>query len=120
MIRLDLPWPSPDLFPNARVHWARKAKAVKTARMDAEWMAKVAGIRPNDPDIPSALKVTAVFFPPDNRVRDEDNMLAACKAYFDGLSKFIGVDDSKWSIAIRRSDPVKHGLVTIEIEEAAA
>lgn len=118
MIAIDLPWPSRDLFPNARVHWARKAKAVKTARLDAAWFAKIAGIRPNDPDIPQALLVTAVFSPPDNRVRDEDNMLASCKAYFDGISNFIGVDDSKWQIAIRREAPVKGGLVRIELESA--
>ncbi|PAQ03707.1 endonuclease [Mesorhizobium mediterraneum] len=118
MISIDLPWPSPDLFPNARVHWARKAKAVKKARADAEWCARADGIRPNDPDIPQALKVTAVFSPPDNRVRDEDNMLAACKAYFDGISKLIGVDDSKWSISIRREVATRGGSVRIELEAA--
>jgi len=27
MMAVDLPWPSPDLSPNARLHWAAKAKA---------------------------------------------------------------------------------------------
>lgn len=30
-----LPWPSKDLSPNARIHWARRAKAVQHARHDA-------------------------------------------------------------------------------------
>ncbi len=45
-------------------------------------------------------------------------MLSACKAYFDGVADFIGVDDSKWSIAIRREGVVKGGLVRIELEAA--
>ena len=45
-------------------------------------------------------------------------MLSACKAYFDGIADFIGVDDSKWSIAIRREPVVKGGAVRIELESA--
>lgn len=116
MIAITLAWPSSVLSPNARVHWGKKSTAVKRAREAAAWSCMVAGIRPNDPDIPQTLKVTAVFSPPDKRGRDDDNMLASCKAYFDGISKFIGVDDSKWSIAIRREAPVKGGSVRIELE----
>lgn len=119
MISIVLPWPSRTLHPNSRPHWAAKAKAVKKARNDAAWCAREAGIRRGDPDIPAALKVTAVFSPPDNRRRDVDGMLSSIKSYLDGISDIIGVDDSKWQIAMRRGDPVKHGLVTIEIEEAA-
>lgn len=118
MIAIELPWPPRSLSPNVRKHWAVKAKDAKQARVTAAWCARQAGIRPNDPDIPQALRVTAVFSPPDNRLRDEDNMISSCKAYFDGISKFIGVDDSKWSIAIRREKPVKGGLVRIELEAA--
>lgn len=118
MISLELAWPSPDLSPNARVHWGRKASATKKARTAAAWSCKMSGIRPNDPDIPQALKVTAVFSPPDNRARDDDNMLASCKAYFDGISKFIGIDDSKWQIALRREPATKGGSVRIELEAA--
>lgn len=119
MIAIELPWPSKYLSPNSRCHWKTKASATKGHRVMAGWACKSAGIRPNDPDIPHALRVTAVFSPPDNRPRDEDNMLASCKAYFDGIAKFIGVDDSKWSIAIRREAAVKpNGLVRIELEAA--
>lgn len=116
MIAIDLPWPANELRPNARPHWAAKARATKKARIAAAWACKIAGIRPNDPDIPQALRVTAVFAPPTAHARDDDNMLSACKAYFDGVADFIGVDDSKWSIAIRREAAVKGGLVRIELE----
>lgn len=118
MISLVLPWPSRDLHPNARVHWARKAKAAKRARADSAVCAKMVGIRRDDPDIPTALKVTAVFCPPDNRRRDIDGMLSSIKSYLDGISDVIGIDDSKWSIALRREGAVKGGSVRIELEAA--
>lgn len=43
MKELILPWPSKDLSPNARVHWARKARAVKSSREQAYYLAKAAG-----------------------------------------------------------------------------
>lgn len=118
MISIDLPWPSRVLHPNARAHWAQKAKAVKKARADAAWSAKAAGIRRGDYDIPLNLRVTAVFCPPDSRARDADGMLSSCKAYFDGIADVIGVDDSKWQIALRREAAVKGGSVRIELEAA--
>lgn len=119
MIAITLPWPAKDLQPNARPHYMAKAKAVKKARQAAGWACREAGLWAGDPDVPAALRVTAVFFPPSKRAMDDDNMLSACKAYFDGISEFIGVDDSRWSIAIRREPVVKGGLVRIELEEVA-
>jgi crossover junction endodeoxyribonuclease RusA len=119
MIQIDLPWPSRDLHPNARVHWSKRAKAAKKARADAGWAAKAAGIRPADPDIPQCLKVTAIFSPPDNRRRDIDGMLSNIKSFLDGISDVVGVDDSKWHIALRRDPPVKGGEVRIELEDAS-
>jgi crossover junction endodeoxyribonuclease RusA len=76
------------------------------------------GLRPGDPDIPETPKVTAVFFPPDKRHRDIDGLLSSMKAAFDGIADAIGVDDSRWQIGYRRGEPVKNGLVLIEIEAA--
>jgi crossover junction endodeoxyribonuclease RusA len=118
MIAIELPWPPRELHPNARVHWAKRAKAAKQARTLGWGMTLTAGIRRNDPDIPKDLKVTAVFFPPDDRKRDADGMLSNIKSYLDGISDVIGVDDSKWQIAIRREAKKKGGLVRIELEAA--
>lgn len=114
-MRINLPWPDRDLHPNARVHWTRRHKAARIARETAFWTAKEAGIKPLAAD---ALSVTAIFTPPDNRRRDLDGMLASVKASMDGLADAIGVDDSKWSLAIRREAPCKPGSVRIEIEVA--
>ncbi len=78
MMAVDLPWPSPDLSPNARLHWAAKAKAVKEARRDAVIAARAAGIKRA---CARRATVTLTFSPPDNRRRDTDNMLSSCKGY---------------------------------------
>jgi crossover junction endodeoxyribonuclease RusA len=113
MIAIDFPWPSRDLHPNARVHWAKKAKATKAARADAGWAAKAAGVGKIDA---KTLIVTATFAPPDRRLRDHDGMLSNIKAYLDGIADVTGVDDSQWEIAIRRAAPRRGGNVRIEIE----
>jgi crossover junction endodeoxyribonuclease RusA len=118
MIRIELPWPPRTLHPNARVHWTRRAVAAKVARQTGSYSTLAAGIRLKDPDIPQELKVTAIFAPPDNRRRDIDGMLSSIKSYLDGIADVIGVDDSKWQIAIRKEDPVKGGSVRIELEAA--
>lgn len=118
MIAIDLPWPPRALHPNAREHWGTKDRATRKARADAAWLAKAAGLRRGDRDIPDALRVTVVFFPPDKRDRDRDNLLANCKAYFDGISDVLGVNDSKWDFTTRAGDIVKHGAVRIELEAA--
>lgn len=118
MIAIALPWPPRSLHPNARTHWARKAKDAKQARATAGWCAKEAGIRLNDPDIPQALEVTVTFCPPDKKARDRDNLLANCKAYFDGIADVLGINDSAWDFTTRVGDVVKHGAVRIELEAA--
>jgi hypothetical protein len=42
-------------------------------------------------------------------------MLAACKAYFDGIADVVG-DDSNWTIRMRREPPRAPGSVCIELE----
>lgn len=117
MIAIDLPWPPRALHPNARKHWAVKAKAAKAARLTAGWCAKEAGIRRGDPDVPARLKVTAIFFPPNNHKHDVDGCMAICKAFFDGIADAIGIDDSKWTFGPPRKEaPVKGGAVRIELE----
>ena len=111
---IDLPWPSRDLHPNARVHWARKAKAAKRARADAAWIARAAGLRHLNEAV-ELVTVTTTFAPPDNRRRDLDGMLSAIKPYLDGIADVIGIDDSTWSIAIRRDAPRRGGSVRVEI-----
>lgn len=107
---IDLPWPPRDLHPNARVHWTRRHRATKAAREAAQWMSCSHG--PIEAD---KLDVTIIFHEPDKRRRDADGLLSNVKAYIDGIADSLEVDDSKWSIAIRRGEVVKGGVVRFEI-----
>ena len=119
MIRIDLPWPPRELHPNARGHWKKRYRMAKACRSLGAGLTLTAGVRRDDPDIPQDLKVTAIFYPPDNRRRDLDGMLSSIKSYLDGIADVIGVDDSKWQLgAPRKEKPVKGGLVRIELEAA--
>ena len=112
MIIVRLPWPDRKLSPNARVHWAVKAKAVKLARETACVLTKLklihgVGITASD------LHLT--FCPPDKRRRDRDNMIASAKAYIDGISDAIGIDDYHLSLRFSRGEPTKGGEVIAAI-----
>lgn len=112
-VTVNLPWPHKDLSPNARGHWAKKAKAKKKARHDAAACALEAGVRHISGN---SLLVKVVFCPPDNRHRDLDNMLASLKAGLDGIADVVGIDDRFWALSMYRSDAVKGGVARVEIQ----
>lgn len=108
MIELILPWPSKDLSPNQRVHWARKAAATQTARFSAYMLAVGAGwqhvVLP-----PGRLHLCLDFYPPTKRLPDDDNMLSRCKAYRDGLADALGIDDKRFQSHPAVKDEVRKG-----------
>lgn len=114
MIEVTLPWPSTDLSPNARVHWARKAKAVRSARAEAYLLAKQELREPATFQDPV---VHLTFCPPDRRRRDWDNMLAGLKSHLDGLSDALGIDDSLFSLELARGEPCKGGAVRVRVQD---
>ena len=86
---LVLPLPAATLSPNVRVHWSKKAKAVRNARM----MAYIYSRQGQRPGWPTAT-ARCVFYHCDRRRRDTDNLLASLKAAFDGITDAgIVVDD---------------------------
>lgn len=114
MHMVTLPWPSKALHPNARVHWASKARATRKARHDAKVACLAAGVR--GLDWPAA-HVSLTFQPPSRRAHDLDNLLAALKGALDGVADATGIDDSKWTISIARGETVKYGSVVVQIEK---
>jgi len=107
-----LPWPSPDLSPNARGHWGKRMRATKEARGLAFVCARKAGWNPSlsktwDANAYIALHIDA--FPPDRRRRDDDNMSARCKAYRDGIADALRVNDSRFRDSLTLHDNTKPG-----------
>ena len=116
-MRVDLPWPPTALWPNRRVHRMQQYAAQRKFRADAGIAARAGGLRQIEAD---GLHVTITFQPPDMRRRDTDNMLAAIKSGLDGIADVIGVDDSRWSLTLRRDAPVRGGNVAVQIETGGA
>ena len=114
-MRVVLPWPCRELSPNARVHWTKKARAAKNYRAIALVMAHVKARQLNRPSGLESARVGIEFYPPDNRRRDLDNMLASMKPAIDGIAAAIGVDDSKWEISMKKGAAVEGGLVVVEV-----
>ena len=83
------------LSPNARCHWAVKAKAVKRARVEAWAQAQIAMHETNSKGGWKAASCVVHWYARDSRRRDRDNCLASLKATFDGLTDSgLLVDDS--------------------------
>lgn len=98
-----LAWPAKPLWPNfrSRSHWP-KTRALKVARELAFYTTKEHKITVEG-DGPIELHVT--FHPPCASV-DRDNMIAAFKAYQDGIADALKINDNRFR-------PVYHfGAVT--------
>ena len=113
-LTLTMPWPAKALHPNARPHWAYKARVVRDSREYAAWTARAAGYKPAE----GTISVRLTFRPPDKRRRDVDGMLSACKAMLDGIADGIGVDDSVFRLERPEvGEPVKCGSVSVTLTE---
>lgn len=110
-MRLTLPWPRPELSPNARIHWAKLHRYREQYRHSCGWSARSQGAFPVDS---SSVEMTITFNPPDRRKRDRDNMIAAFKSGQDGLSDALSVDDSLFVPTYRVGEPVPGGEVIVE------
>lgn len=110
---IELGWPSRRLNPNFRQHHMALAKTRKQAKEATRWECIAQGI----PRQICAERLVAsfTFLPPDNRRRDLDNAIAACKALTDGIAAHIGVDDSKWVQTYEFGEPVKGGKVIVNL-----
>ena len=95
MFMVDIPFPYGQLSPNNVKHPKAKMKWVKQARQDARLLAQAQ--RPRvDHIIPGQKLISLrIFFPPDNRRRDLDNLGAMVKAYQDGLFDYLSSFNSK-------------------------
>lgn len=113
-----LPWPDARLNPNARMHFRALAAVKKKARADACVLATVAMPLKAKRDIAAIegrIPIEVRFYPPDNRHRDDDNMIASFKAARDGIADALGVDDRRFRPVYKFMDPEKPGRVEVDI-----
>ena len=109
---VNLPWPARILSPNARAHWSGIARAKRSARIAAYYLAREA--RPSL--TMTAPLVSMEFRPPDNRRRDLDNLIASMKAALDGIADAIGCDDHTFRLAASMGPAQPpHGAVIVTV-----
>lgn len=114
MLTIILPWPPKELNPNSRVHWLKLAHHKKSYREVCAWNAMDQGARQIKAD---SLHLTLEFVPPSRRPFDLDNALAQMKSGLDGLADVLGVDDSNWSLTIRKAPAGEiGGMVNVTID----
>ena len=114
-MRIELPWPSKTLSPNARAHWFKKSAATRAYRRACYYAAReVIGLS----KLESPVQMTVTFHPPDKRNRDRDNMISSMKSGMDGLADAFGIDDRHFIPTYQVGAFVQHGCVTIEITSA--
>jgi crossover junction endodeoxyribonuclease RusA len=103
---------------NARTHWAVKAHDVANWRNAVAWIAQAERI----PKLLDRPTVELVYFAPDRRRRDPDNLCLNLKAALDGL-RDAGVleDDTGEHVAalmpriIQTDDPARRGRWELRI-----
>jgi len=94
-MRVELPWPSYRLSPNARNHHFVGARLKRTAKLAGYYIAISHGV---SRIVPGELPVTVLFQPKSGWRGDEDNAIASMKSYLDGIALAVGVDDRLWRI----------------------
>lgn len=106
MTHVILPWPYEALWPNARSHWAQKARQTKAYRFAAKCLVGNAQ--------PGLVRVT---FCPKSRgpIPDKDNCIAAFKAGQDGIADAFGVNDRDLTVVHEFGDRCKDGGVIVDI-----
>ena len=76
---IRLPYTTPPLTLNGRMHWATKARITREVR------GYVWGTSHRDVPECDSIHVTLVYVPRDKRGRDRDNLVATLKPCIDGL-----------------------------------
>lgn len=91
---IRLPWTTPPLNANQRLHWAHKAKLTRQIRDTVTLLAR---------DVPflDKIQVRLDWVVTDKRRRDEDNLFPTFKACIDGLVDADVVPDDTSDFVIR-------------------
>lgn len=111
---IELSWPAKQLSPNARVHHMVKHRYAKAAKIEAGWATKSA--RPFDWGSDGPFDIHIRAYPPVQRNRDTDNLIASLKSHLDGIAEALGVNDSLFNApTVEWADITERGKVIVTI-----
>jgi len=112
--RITLDWPPKELSPN-NPSWRSKISPKKKYRANCHNLARSQGLGKINAD---KVQVNIIFTPPDNRKRDDDNMIGSFKAGRDAIADLIGIDDANWQTSYAFLPSQKPGKIELTIREA--
>lgn len=119
-LTIEFPWPHRGLSPNARLNRYAKATLFKKTKALAYQLTRAAAIKAHARvhlAEGSTLNLKLTCQPPILRYRDEDNLIANCKAHFDGISQAVGVDDHLFHFREQEwHKPKKPGKLTVMLD----
>jgi len=111
MHELTFPWPPSELKPNVKTHWTKKAKFAKQYKEVCFYLTKEAKFDQN-----TYKSLEMVFYPPNRRNFDLDNMLATMKSGIDGMCLALNIDDSSFKkMSVEMSEDIG-GFVRINLK----
>ena len=111
MHELIFPWPPSELKPNVKTHWTKKAKFAKQYKEVCFYLTKEAKFDQN-----TYKSLEMVFYPPNRRNFDLDNMLATMKSGIDGMCLALNIDDSCFKkMSVEMSEDIG-GFVRINLK----
>lgn len=114
MITIELPWTSPPLTLNQRMHWGRHSKLTKEIRSTVALLARGRTITP-------PVTVSLVWTVTDKRRRDTDNPAPTTKACIDGCRDAGVFTDDHSGIVTHSGCRIEQGSrkgMRLEIREA--
>jgi len=85
---LSFPWYPKELNPNSSCHFHVKAKKRAIYKNECFWLTKMANIPKSD-----YAEMHIIFYKPNRRHMDLDNMLASMKSGLDGMCDALEMDD---------------------------
>ena len=115
-LRISTGWPSSNLSPNGRPNRWEKARSLRRAKNEG-FIATIAAKPVGFQFGPGPLKVTIHAEPPTARERDDDNLIAAAKAFRDGIAAALGVNDKLFqNQPVQWLAPKRPGRLIFEVE----
>lgn len=112
-MRLDLPYPHKALWPNGRPHWAEKSRETKKHKAWA-WTAAKARRLSAVSDGKILIHIT-VHGKKTGPLPDEDGVVGSVKAYLDGISEAIGINDRHFAAPTVSFADTRTGRFIIEV-----
>jgi Holliday junction resolvase RusA-like endonuclease len=108
---LTFPWYPKELNPNSSCHYHEKAKKKAIYKDICFWTTKEAKIQKGD-----YRELSIVFYKPNRRWMDLDNMLASIKSGLDGMCLALEMDDRCFTkITVEIGQEIA-GMIKIEIK----